>query len=233
MKLCNVCGSEIPDFKKRVRTDSSISKDCPICDSYDRHRALIAQYGDVLKKDGVRVLHIGGYAPVIHHLFTALESLKDTSYIPIDQKPTTKRTLVLDITRQVLQIEPVDYIICLHVLEHIIDEDQAMQNISKNLKKGGRLILDVPLKGGKTDRGYDSDEENAKFKDVKKDKVKVLGSSQRLSKFGNEGHFRMYGKSDILDFVNAYGFNAKFVKVKKDDNIGLEKDYQFIEGEKL
>ena len=41
-------------------------------------------------------------------------------------------------------------IICFHVLEHILDDDKAIKELYRILKKNGILIIQVPLKSGKT-----------------------------------------------------------------------------------
>jgi SAM-dependent methyltransferase len=49
-----------------------------------------------------------------------------------------------DITLQVPFKEKFDWIILGEVLEHVSDDEKALENISKALKKGGRLILTTP-----------------------------------------------------------------------------------------
>ncbi len=50
----------------------------------------------------------------------------------------------LDITNE--KLEPIyDIIICLNVLEHIFEYQNALDNIYHGLKKGGYLFLSVPL----------------------------------------------------------------------------------------
>jgi 2-polyprenyl-3-methyl-5-hydroxy-6-metoxy-1,4-benzoquinol methylase len=51
--------------------------------------------------------------------------------------------------------EKFDKIICLEVLEHIRNDSLALQNISQHLKKGGYMIITVPMKGTALDPIHD------------------------------------------------------------------------------
>ncbi len=74
---------------------------------------------------------------------------KEKAYITMLQKKYKKRKNVrfvtLDITRPTRKLKQhFDSILCINVLEHIQNDDQALNNFSRLLNKNGRLILIVP-----------------------------------------------------------------------------------------
>lgn len=73
---------------------------------------------------------------------------------------------------------PYDAIICLDVLEHIEDDQVAMRNIRTVLKPDGVLICSVPALQG------------------------LYGERDRAI-----GHFRRYGREDLIKKMNGVGFN--------------------------
>lgn len=55
--------------------------------------------------------------------------------------------LTLDLEKLNLVGKKFDKAICLEVLEHIKDDGKVFKKVSKNLKKGGLLVLSIPIKG--------------------------------------------------------------------------------------
>ena len=49
-----------------------------------------------------------------------------------------------DVTKKIPFKNKFDWIIFGEVLEHVSDDDEALENIGKSLKKGGKLILSTP-----------------------------------------------------------------------------------------
>ncbi len=95
----------------------------------------------------------------------------------------------LDITKKI----PVKYrsffatVFSINVLEHIEDDNKALENMNLLLKKGGRIVLLVPAK---------------KYAFTKLDK--------------ELGHYRRYEKSEIINKLNKAGFvveNATFLNI--------------------
>jgi len=59
--------------------------------------------------------------------------------------PKVKRKLKLgDVTKKIPFKRKFDWIILSEVLEHVLDDEKSLYNISKSLKKGGKLILTTP-----------------------------------------------------------------------------------------
>lgn len=78
------------------------------------------------------------------------KSLKTIQYLG----QFTKNNQVLDIEKETLP-KKYDQIICSEVLEHLEDDKIALQNMRKMLKKGGEMIITVPIHKNK----WDTDDE--------------------------------------------------------------------------
>ena len=79
-----------------------------------------------------------------------------------------------------------DFIICNHVLEHVIDENKALSELHRVLKPGGKLILQVPLAIGLENTLYKTDKIN----------------------LDDQSHKRLYG-DNYQTIVNEYGFTSE------------------------
>ncbi|CAM3459733.1 Demethylmenaquinone methyltransferase [Flavobacterium longum] len=85
-----------------------------------------------------------------------------------------------------------DVILCNHVLEHIPDDNKAMQELYRVLKPGGMGIFQIPqdLKRAET---FDDDS--------------ITDPKQRAEIFGQYDHVRVYGR-DYFDKLRAVGFTV-------------------------
>lgn len=83
-----------------------------------------------------------------------------------------------------------DYILCNHVLEHIVDDRTAMAEMFRVLVPGGSAILTVPLRHTPT-----------------LEDPSVTSPEQRKRLFGQWDHVRYYGP-DIADRLRAVGFQV-------------------------
>jgi ubiquinone/menaquinone biosynthesis C-methylase UbiE len=77
---------------------------------------------------------------------------------------------------------------CSHVLEHVQDDCKALSEIFRVLAPDGMLVLQVPVRG------------EATFEDAT-----VTSESERLEKFLQEDHVRVYGL-DLKKRVEESGF---------------------------
>lgn len=122
---------------------------CPNCLAFERQRLLhlyLTQRRSVLLRPRGLVLH---FAPEIH-LYRLFTASPDLPYIATDitvEKllPIMKPRFRSDIMRMSLPDASIDALICVHVLEHLADDRQAVQEMYRILKPGGWALIMVPL----------------------------------------------------------------------------------------
>ena len=86
-----------------------------------------------------------------------------------------------------------DYIIANHVMEHIIDDKKAVEEMTRCLKDDGEIILSFPV--------YENLEET--YEDSS-----IISPEERLKAFGQEDHVRKYGM-DYVKRYESYGLEVK------------------------
>lgn len=101
----------------------------------------------------------------------------------------------LDITNMdAYKDEQFDFFICSHVLEHIPDDKQAMRELFRILKKGGKGIAMVPI-----NLNLDETMEDPECTDI----------PTRWKLYGQDDHIRMYGKADFIKRLQSIGFTVE------------------------
>lgn len=110
-----------------------------------------------------------------------------------------------------------DIIFCNHVLEHIQDDNKAMQELYRVLKPGGFGIFQIPL---------DYNRENT-FEDPN-----ITSAVERSKHFGQYDHVRVYGM-DYFNRLRSVGFKVEeHVFSKKLSEAEIDK-YRLMKGEIL
>jgi predicted SAM-dependent methyltransferase len=99
---------------------------------------------------------------------------------------------VADLTELPFENNQFDYIICNHILEHIPDDQKALNEIFRCLKVGGHLVITVP---------WCIDEKTY-------NNSKVTTDDERILYFGQRDHVRLYG-NDFREILQNSGFNVK------------------------
>ena len=123
--------------------------------------------------------------------------------------------IIGDITKLNFKNNTFDLIICNHVLEHIIDDRTAMNEIYRVLKKDGIGILQVPI-----DKNLEKTYEDNT----------LVSKKQRAEHFGQYDHVRVYGR-DYKNRLEDSGFTVNLIDYTneiKDDEISK---YGLIKGE--
>ncbi len=88
-----------------------------------------------------------------------------------------------------------DVIFCNHVLEHIPDDTQAMQELYRVLKPGGMAILQIPQDLHREETFSDDS---------------ITDEKERATIFGQYDHVRIYGR-DYFDKLRSIGFKVEEV----------------------
>lgn len=98
----------------------------------------------------------------------------------------------MDITRIQYPHESFDYILCSHVLEHVLDDRKAMRELYRVLKHDGWAILMVPIADSLTT-----------YEDPS-----IVDPAERELAFGQYDHVRLYGH-DFIDRIAEAGFKVE------------------------
>lgn len=85
-----------------------------------------------------------------------------------------------------------DFILCNHVLEHIPDDNKAMQELYRVLKPGGTAILQIPQDLSRATTFEDDS---------------ITDEKERAKIFGQYDHVRIYGR-DYFDKLRSIGFKV-------------------------
>jgi len=175
---------------------------CPRCHSTDRERLIywyIVNKTNILySQKTIKLLHI---APE-KNLQKALKAFSKIKYISGDLNPLVADRKI-DITNINFENDYFDFIICNHVLEHIVDDRKAMSELFRVLKPEGFAILQVPI--------------SKKAKETFED-FSITTPGEREKYFGQKDHVRIYGK-DYKERLKSVGFKVELYDIKKDLNI--------------
>lgn len=166
-------------------------KICPGCGSYERHRILWLYLLHLEATSRIRLegklLHIapeGCLAKTFKRRF---------DYLSVDRE-RGHAMKVADIMNLPFADGSFDAVVCNHVLEHVDDDRRAMAELHRVLKPGGWASLLVPMRD---DVPTDED-------------PKVTDPEERLRRFGQEDHVRLYGY-DFPVRLGLAGFDVETV----------------------
>ena len=183
---------------------------CPFCGSRERARMmwLFLQERDLLKP-GMRILHIAPERCVRERLMR----IPQVDYVAGDKKEPAYNypagTIDLDITVMPFPEDRFDLILCSHVLEHIADDGAALRELFRVLASGGTAVLMVPLE---LDRAV-TDEDPS-----------ITDPNERLRRFGQFDHVRMYGR-DYAQRLEEAGFRV--VEDAMTERLSAEEVFRF------
>ena len=166
---------------------------CPGTLSLERHRLLwlyLSRETDFLTRS-LRVLHI---APE-QVFYTKFKTLDNWAYTTTDLH-SPLADVKADICALPFKNEEYDLIFCNHVLEHIPNDQKAMEELYRVLKKGGALIAQVPL----------DESREITFEDDS-----ITDKKERTRIFGQYDHVRIYG-IDYYSRLEKTGFDVTAVQ---------------------
>ncbi|MDG2357546.1 MAG: class I SAM-dependent methyltransferase [Polaribacter sp.] len=132
-EMCNWEGSKFPSNNR-----------CPKCRSLARTRLIpfSIKYFNTNSSIG-NILHI---APNLSEYNFVKKNLEYTNYDRLNISGKAKHINVIqDLTKMNITSGTYNQIIAWHVLEHIQDDQKAIREMYRVLKKGGELLLSVPI----------------------------------------------------------------------------------------
>jgi SAM-dependent methyltransferase len=198
---CNICNKKLCKFITLWNED----KLCPYCGSISRDRRLWHVLKTRVLKTGLSVLD---FSPT-RCIRRMLEGYNTIQYVTSDFSKESSSPYHFDITDILVNNNSYDVIICYHILEHVENDQKAMKELHRVLKKGGKCIIQTPFKEGKI---YEN--------------PLVVKPENRLIQFGQSDHVRIYSldtlkkrlidaefKVEVLEFTepmnNMSGFKTK------------------------
>ena len=162
---------------------------CPVCFSTDRERLLfffLKERTNVFQ-GAHRILHVAPEG----HLRQLLATTPGVSYLTADLSQSDV-ALRLDITCLPFREGCFNFIICCHVLEHVVDDDRAMRQLHAALRQGGQAIIQVPIAFG-LKRTYEDP---------------TVAPADREKTFGQDDHVRLYAL-DFVQRLETAGFRVR------------------------
>lgn len=149
---CTVCGWQGRNFRTFLSADEVLPHCiCPACGSFDRHRQLVLGVRDELAaRPGWNPEVMLGFS-----LSTAMRFVLEheglarcfRSDVDADDRRFSP-DFVADLRLAPIQSDSVDWVFCSHVLEHIAELDECVDEILRVLKPGGTAWLQVPFEPG-------------------------------------------------------------------------------------
>lgn len=188
---CNICGWQGKKFLDANLDYGLTQKNdiCPSCESLSRQRFAFIYLKKLLPKNkNLKILHI---SPEIA-LQKFIQAHKKVDYLSIDLNPEAAMQIE-NLENLSFPDEQFDLIFCIHVLEHIDNDQRAIKEIFRVTKKNGVAIISVPV-------------------DIHRQKTyedaSITSPVDRTKHFWHEDHRRLYGL-DFSQRLTAAGFRVE------------------------
>jgi SAM-dependent methyltransferase len=186
---CPCCDWSLRSFVGKSNLSRTTDGYCPRCNSKARHRRdWMYLEPRLASADGLRILDIAPWWSVGRKL----SGMPNVDYCGLDLDPDAPFVDVAgDLADMPVDSDSFDGVICIHVLEHVDNDRQAMQEICRVLKPGGWALVSVPILADEPTREDPS----------------VTAPEERERLFGEKTHVRYYGM-DIQDRLEAAGLRV-------------------------
>ena len=191
--ICPCCNSRFPRFLPHGHGEKPRpNAECPGCGALERHRmtALYLKRRTDLFRDRLSLLDIAPHRSLLR-LFSGLNNV---DYVSADlQSPLAM--VKTDICKMPFPSGCFDAVMCMHVLEHVLDDRQGMAELFRVMKPGGWAIIQVPIESHRAET----------FEDPS-----VTRPEDRERVFHQHDHVRICGR-DYKDRLAAAGFAVEIV----------------------
>ncbi len=180
--------------------------------SLERHRLLwlYLKQETAFFREPLKVLH---FAPE-QAFYKRFRKLKNLDYTTTDLN-SPLADVKADICNLPFKENTYDFILCNHVLEHIPDDEKAMQEIYRILKPGGTAILQIPQD---LSRKHTFEDDS------------ITDPKERARIFGQYDHVRVYGR-DFFDKLRKIGFRVEEVDYTEQLSSEEVEKYRLAKGE--
>ncbi len=189
MFFCTVCEKKVSEWLP-VGTRGNVK--CPYCFTLERHR-LVMLYLRTFKKQFENLLHFAPERAMQNQFLEICQHYICCDIEPERYKWKDNKPYFIDATN--IQF-PDNFFSCIyasHVLEHIIDDNKAISEIFRTLKKGGEFLAMVPQRLSL---------------EITYEDFTITKPEEREKHFGQHDHVRWYGK----DFSKRLKNNGFFVE---------------------
>jgi predicted SAM-dependent methyltransferase len=117
--------------------------------------------------------------------------MSNLDYVGIDLHDRPNTCVRMDLATTPIRVDTFDAIMCVHVLEHIQEDRQAIRELFRVLQPGGWAVITVPIRL-----------DQKTFEDPR-----ITTPEERERAFGEAQHVRFYGY-DLLERLEAVGFQV-------------------------
>lgn len=188
---CPCCGWR---FRTFIKSGFSLKKRergyCPRCNAKARHRRdylFLDERTDGFGEE-IRMLHV---APK-YCLSRVLNKMQTVQYLGIGLEKSFNVGALMDLSATSISSGAMDAAVCIHTLEHIQNDRQAIGELYRVLKPGGWALITVPIR---------LDQQT--YEDAT-----IVSEDDRKREFGEKDHVRFYG-NDFMDRLKEAGFNVE------------------------
>lgn len=200
-RFCPVCKKSSRKFASHGLDERKDAK-CMRCGALERHRLMwlfFERKSDLFDGRNKTMLHVAP-KPTFDK---RLKSCLDDHYTTADLY-NPQAMVKMDVTDIQYGNAAFDVICCSHVLEHVPNDMQALNEFYRVLKAGGWAVITVPITADET-----------------VEDPTITDPEKRLKKFGQKDHVRACGP-DYAKRIEKAGFNVQTIKPKSflnDDEI--------------
>ncbi len=189
---CNICLKKLRSFIQ-TKDENTL---CPYCASLSRTRRLWDIIEKFYLKENLTVLD---FSPS-KSIYQKWKSLNGLNYYSSDYENEFVADYKFDIRNITMPDQFFDLIVCYHVLEHIEDDQSAIQELYRVLKNRGTCIIQCPFKEG----------------DIFED-FSIRTEADRLTHYGQKDHVRIYTAQALKQRMQKAGFNVEIKTFSNED----------------
>lgn len=190
---CSVCGQSLKEFVT-IGNGESI---CPACGSGKRHRRLFQLLKEEEEITKGLILDFSPNTGFSHFA----EKTWGNKYLTTNYNFKDFSDFHYNITEINARENHFSTILCYHVLEHVPDDEQAINELFRILTPGGKVYIQTPFKDGEIYEDWS-----------------IVTPEERLAHFDQEDHVRIYSANGLAERLSKAGFHTEILHYIKDEN---------------